>query len=479
MLNYHSTRNHAPIVSSATAILHGLAPDGGLYLPEHIPQMDVEALLSLDYAQLTKTILGAYLNDLDPTALHEGIDQALARFDTPAITPVTRYGALWLLELTHGPTAAFKDVALTVLPHLMNCAKKAVGSHEHTHILTATSGDTGSAALAGFAGVDGFNIDVFYPSTGISVIQQRQMTTVNASNVRVAAINGNFDDAQRAVKAIFTHADRYPWPLSSANSINIGRLLPQIVYYVSAYVQLRQTGTLRQGQSMDVCVPSGNFGNILAAYFAKLSGVPIERLICASNANHVLTDFLKTGRYDRNRSFAITSSPSMDILISSNLERLLALTASADHVTRWMEQLNHHGFYQIDETTLRSIQQTFVGEWVSESEVRKTIAKFHADHQRLIDPHTAVAVAAAKRHSSDRPLIIAETASPFKFPATVLNALRLPVDADDLINLQRLETWSAQPCPPGLAACLRAPIVHPRVLDPDTLPEFLLGKEPL
>ena len=478
-MNYHSTRNHAPIVSSATAILHGLAPDGGLYMPEQLPTFDVETLIPLDYAQQAKIILGAYLDDLDQKALHDGIQQALARFDTPTITPLTRYTPQWLLELTHGPTAAFKDVALTLLPHLMRGAKDALGNHESTHILTATSGDTGSAALAGFAGIDGFSIDVFYPSKGISIIQQRQMTTVNAPNVRVAAINGNFDDAQRAAKAIFAQADRYPWPLSSANSINIGRLLPQIVYYFSAYSQLRQAGTLQKGQSMDVCVPSGNFGNILAAYFAKLNGLPIERLICASNENHVLTDFLKTGRYDRNRSFAITSSPSMDILISSNLERLLALNVDADHVTHWMEQLNRQGFYQIDESTLMSIQRSFVGEWVSEAEVLTTIANFYADHQRLIDPHTAVAVAAAQRHASNRPMIIAETASPFKFPATVLNALKQPVDANDLINLHHLETLSHQSCPPSLAACLRAPIVHPLVLDPDALPEFLLGKEPL
>jgi len=361
----------------------------------------------------------------------------------------------------------------------MSGAKDALGNHESTHILTATSGDTGSAALAGFAGIDGFSIDVFYPSKGISMIQQRQMTTVNAPNVRVAAINGNFDDAQRAVKAIFAQADRYPWPLSSANSINIGRLLPQIVYYFSAYSQLRQAGTLQKGQSMDVCVPSGNFGNILAAYFAKLNGLPIERLICASNENHVLTDFLKTGRYDRNRSFTITSSPSMDILISSNLERLLALTAPADHVAYWMDQLNRQGFYQIDESTLQSIQRSFVGEWVSETEVLTTIANFYAAYQRLIDPHTAVAVAAAQRHPSNRPVVIAETASPFKFPATVLKALQQPIDQNDLINLQRLETPNHHSCPPSLAACFRAPLVHPLVLDPAALPEFLLGKEPL
>jgi threonine synthase len=433
--------------------------------------------MGLSYAQLTETILSVYFDDLDRNALRQGIDHAFAKFDTPRVAPLTRYGSLWLLELTHGPTAAFKDVALTLLPHLMSCSKQVLGHTTSTHILTATSGDTGSAALAGFAGIEGFSIDVFYPLHGISTIQQRQMTTVTAPNVRVAAINGNFDEAQRTVKAIFAEADRYPFHLSSANSINIGRLLPQVVYYVSAYLDLVREGDLNIGQPMDVAVPSGNFGNILAAYLAKLSGVPIGRLICASNDNHVLTDFINSGHYDRNRPFTVTSSPSMDILVSSNLERLLALMAPPDQITLWMNQLDQAGHYTIDPLTLQKIQATFIGEWVTEREVNQTIAKFHRDHQRLIDPHTAVAVTAALRHRTDSPLVIAETASPFKFPSTVLQALHHPVDASDLINLHRLEALGHQRCPPALLACLSAPIRHSRVLEPAQCPDYLLGKE--
>lgn len=476
-MNYHSTRNLAPGVSSSTAILNGLARDGGLYLPEYVPQFDLVSFLGLSYAQLTERILSIYFDDLDRDALRLGIDHSCAKFDTPRIAPLTRYGSLWLLELTHGPTAAFKDVALSLLPHLMSCSKQVLGHTTPTHILTATSGDTGSAALAGFAGIEGFFIDVFYPSRGISTIQHRQMTTVNAQNVRATAINGNFDEAQRTVKAIFAEASRYPFHLSSANSINIGRLLPQVVYYVSAYLDLVREGSLKVGQPMDVAVPTGNFGNILAAYMAKLSGVPIERLICASNDNHVLTDFFNSGHYDRNRPFSITTSPSMDILVSSNLERLLALMAPPDQIALWMNQLNQAGHYTIDPLTLQKIQVTFVGEWVTEREVSDTIAKFHRDHQRLIDPHTAVAVAAALRHPTDRPLVVAETASPFKFPSTLLQALHQPVDASDLVNLLRLEALGQQRCPPTLRACLSAPIRHSRVIEPAQCPDYLLGKE--
>jgi threonine synthase len=476
-MNYRSTRLKAPTVPSVSALLNGLAPDGGLYLPEQLPVFDLNALRPLSYEARALSILHAFFDDVDAHDLQRGIQQALSRFDTPAIVPVTPCGSQWLIELDHGPTAAFKDIALTLLPRLMSLAKEATHDASVTHILTATSGDTGSAALAGFAGVPGFSIDVFYPSRGISTIQQRQMTTVNAPNVRVAAINGNFDDAQQAVKMIFEASDRFPFPLSSANSINIGRLLPQVVYYVSAYVDLVNTKVIEMGQPVDVTVPSGNFGNLLAAYLAKRSGVPVERLICASNENHVLTDFFRTGRYDRNRPFTVTSSPSMDILVSSNLERVLSLVGAGEHVAKWMDELATLGKYTVDEQTLSFLQSTFVAEWVDEATVNQTIATTFTRDHRLIDPHTAVAVAAAARHVSDRPMLIASTASPFKFPATVLRALGHPVDAEDVINLQRLETVSGLRCPPALAACLKAPIVHTQCLEPLDLFQYLLEKE--
>jgi threonine synthase len=477
-MNYRSTRLNAPIVTSAQAILNGLAPDGGLYLPQQIPHFDLIYLQTLSYPQRATHILHAYFDDLDPVALKKGVETAAKRFDSPAIVPVTPCGSLWLLELDHGPTAAFKDVALTLLPHLLRIAKAAVHEDSVTHILTATSGDTGSAALAGFAGEEGFLIDVFYPSEGISTIQRRQMTTVSAPNVSVSAIQGNFDDAQNAVKKVFEQAHRFKTPLSSANSINIGRLIPQVVYYVSAYLDLVNAKVISMGQAVDVAVPTGNFGNILAATLAKLGGVPIEKLICASNANHVLTDFIATGRYDRNRPFHVTSSPSMDILVSSNLERLLSLLGGGERVNTWMKELNEKGSYAIDSDLLHTIQVTFIGEWVTEDEVLTTIAKtYHTDH-RLIDPHTAVALAAAHRHPSQRPMIVASTASPFKFPATVLHALKETVDSDDAINLHRLETISAISCPKALKASLQSPVIHTHELDPTDIVEYLLRKEP-
>jgi threonine synthase len=455
-----------------------LAPDGGLYLPQQIPHFDLTALQTLRYAQRATHILQAYFSDLDPIALNEGVEKALKRFDTPAIVPVTRCGSQWLLELDHGPTAAFKDVALTVLPHLLRLAKSTLNDHSVTHILTATSGDTGSAALAGFAGEEGFLIDVFYPSEGISTIQRRQMTTVNAPNVSVSAIRGNFDDAQNAVKKVFEQAQRFKTPLSSANSINIGRLIPQVVYYVSAYLDLVNANVIAMGQAVDVAVPTGNFGNILAAYLAKRSGVPFEKLICASNSNHILTDFIATGHYDRIRPFWVTSSPSMDILVSSNLERLLSLMGGKERVKGWMLELIEKGSYTIDPELLQTIQSTFIGEWVAEDEVRLTIANaYHTDH-RLIDPHTAVALAAARRHPSPRPILVTSTASPFKFPATVLHALDQAVDPDDAINLHRLETISGHSCPSALRTSLHSPVIHTQQLDPTDIVEYLLRKEP-
>ncbi len=477
MLNYRSTRLQAPIVPSVSALVNGLAPDGGLYLPEQLPVFDVRALLPLSYEARAVMVLQAFFEDLDPQELQRGIQRALSRFDTPAIVPVTRCGTRWLLELDHGPTAAFKDIALTLLPALMGLAKQVTHDASVTHILTATSGDTGSAALAGFAGVPGFFVDVFYPSRGISIIQQRQMTTVKASNVRVTAIQGNFDDAQHAVKTIFGQADRFPFKLSSANSINIGRLMPQVVYYVSMYADLVNAGAIEMGQPVDVAVPSGNFGNLLAAYLAKRCGVPLERLICASNENHVLTDFFQTGCYDRNRPFTVTSSPSMDILVSSNLERLLSLVGAQDRVSGWMDALAKTGTYTVDEPTLRALQSEFIAEWVDEATVADTIASTFTQDHRLIDPHTAVAMAAAMRHVSDRPMVIASTASPFKFPATVLRALGHAVDADDVVNLQRLEKVSGLRCPAALAACLEAPIVHTQSLKPQALFPYLREKE--
>jgi threonine synthase len=479
-MKYTSTRNSKNSINSLQAILQGLAKDGGLYLPETIPSFDLSTLKDFSFKQLMVEILNAYFDDYGNETIKQLVDLAFdSKFESEDITPISSCGKLTLLELYHGPTAAFKDVALSILPHLMAKAKEILKIDETTHILTATSGDTGSAALAGFENVKGFTMTVFYPSIGISEIQKRQMTVSIGNNTFVYGIDGNFDDAQRAVKDIFTHASDFKIALSSANSINIGRLIPQLTYYFKAYFDLVRNKTIALGDEVSFSVPSGNFGNILAGYLAKQSGCPIKCLICASNENQVLTDFINTGIYDRKRPFYQTSSPSMDILVSSNLERLLALLSHRDDalMCSLMNQLTNVGSYQIPLSLKQEIQSLFIAEMVSQDEVDITIQNLYKEFNFLVDPHTAIGVKAALDHCGTEPMIVCATASPFKFPSTVLKALSLPLGKNDFDNLEILIDLGLQPCPTRLRHLRHETIRHPLTVDKEALTALVKEKE--
>lgn len=479
-MKYTSTRNSKHSVNSHQAILEGLAKDGGLYLPETIPTFDLDLLKDFSFKQLMTEILNAYFDDFGKESIKHLVDLAYdSKFESDETTPSTPCGNLTILELYHGPTAAFKDVALSILPHLMAKAKEVLNLKETTHILTATSGDTGSAALAGFENVNGFTMTVFYPSLGISEIQKRQMTSSQGNNTFVYGIDGNFDDAQRAVKNIFTHASDFKIALSSANSINIGRLIPQLTYYFKAYFDLHRDGKIKLGDEVYFSVPSGNFGNILAGYMAKLSGLPIKHLICASNENQVLTDFIHSGLYDRQRPFYQTSSPSMDILVSSNLERLLSLLSQRDDqlISSLMDQLNSQGSYQVPLQLRQEIHKVFIAEMIPSNQVDQTINEFYKDFDYLVDPHTAIGVKAALAHLGKEPMIVCATASPFKFPSTVLKALHQSISSDDFDNLERLMSFSKQACPKNLAHLKHEPIRHPLTVDKEALYALVKEKE--
>lgn len=479
-MKYSSTRHSDLTVNSFQAILEGLASDGGLYVPDQLPRFDLSSLKDLDFKGLMTEILFAYFDDFKKETLRDVVDLAFDhRFDDEEVTPLSRVGDLYMIELYHGPTAAFKDVALSILPYLMAKAKEALEVTGTTHILTATSGDTGSAALAGFENVPGFTITVFYPSVGISEIQKRQMTVSQGSNTVVYGIDGNFDDAQKAVKEIFIRSKEFDLALSSANSINIGRLIPQLTYYYKAYFDLIRKNVITLGEEVTFSVPSGNFGNILAATLAKLSGLPIKTLICASNENRVLTDFIQSGIYDRRRPFVTTTSPSMDILISSNLERLLYLLSDRDStlIRSLMDQLTTQGSYKIPTALLGLIQGLFEGHWVSEEQVNHTIKTQFEQHHCLLDPHSAIGVKAALDHQGKEPLIVCATASAFKFPSTVLNALGHPVSGDDFKDLETLMSLSHQVCPQRLRHLSQEPIRHPLTVKKEALYALVKKKE--
>ena len=438
-MNYRSTRDSSVSVSAAQAIARGLSPDGGLYLPEHLPHLDADrlkALTAMDYRQRAVNILGDFLSGFTVREIEDSVAGAYeGTFASEKVTPIAKLCPnTYMLELWHGPTCAFKDLALQLLPYLLTLSvKKAVGD-KTVNILVATSGDTGKAALEGFMDVPGTNILVFYPENGVSQVQKLQMTTQQGGNVGVCAVRGNFDDTQTAVKKIFSdpqmkaELESKNAIFSSANSINWGRLAPQIVYYVSAYCELVGNGEIQPGEKVNVAVPTGNFGNILAAYYAKQMGIPIGKFICASNINNVLTDFINTGVYDRRRQFFMTSSPSMDILISSNLERLLYLLTEDDKaVTALMSDLNDKGVYSVSEQVLGKLKEDFYGGFCSESEVAATIKDAFDKYGYLCDTHTAVALKAYQDYCQSTgdhtKTIIASTASPFKFAASILSAL--------------------------------------------------------
>lgn len=466
-MQYQSTRNSGVRVSAAQAISQGISQDKGLFVPVSLPNIsgDIDALCGMDYIGRAKQVLRHFLTDFSDEELSACVEGAyVGKFEGDEVAPLSKVGEdAYLLELWHGPTCAFKDVALQLLPYLLTTSAKKVVDGKKIVILVATSGDTGKAALAGFQDVENTSILVFYPEEGVSPMQKLQMITQEGGNVSVCAIEGNFDDAQNGVKAIFTNPSmaeklaQHGMMFSSANSINWGRLVPQIVYYISAYCDLVAGGEIKSGEQINVVVPTGNFGNILAAYYAKEMGIPIQKLICASNQNNVLTDFIRTGTYDRNRDFHTSISPSMDILISSNLERLLFhLSGNDDKVlTQWMGALTQDGTYTVDHNVKTRLQQAFWGGFCGDAATQKTIREVFERYSYLCDTHTAVAVNVYGQYVSETgdhtKTVIASTASPFKFSASVLEAVDpKAVDADDFVTAERLSEISGCPMPESL-----------------------------
>ncbi|MBE6530348.1 MAG: threonine synthase [Ruminococcaceae bacterium] len=488
-MNFISTRGHAQKVTAAQAIARGLAPDGGLFVPETIPQLtekDISALCKMSYPERAAKILSLYLSDYTEEELLEDCRAVYAEtsFVGGAAPLVALDNTLNVLELWHGPTAAFKDMALQIMPRLLSRALKKIGEKRTALILVATSGDTGKAALEGYRDLDQIKIIVFYPVDGVSKVQKLQMATQLGDNVSVCAIRGNFDDAQTGVKKIFGNAEiaaklnEKGYFLSSANSINWGRLAPQIVYYVSAYCDLINAGKRKPGEPFNVCVPTGNFGNIFAAYLAKRMGLPIGKLICASNSNNILTDFLTTGVYDRNRSFYLTMSPSMDILISSNLERLLWATTGTEKTADYMKRLNETGKYTVESDTLATIQKDFAGYFANEDETAATILKFWNDDNYLADPHTAVALSAAQTYLKETgdtiPMVVDSTASPYKFANNVFRSIAKKEPSGDLEALDELTELTGVKIPYPLAGLKNRTVRFREVCDPDEMPDRVL-----
>lgn len=473
-MQYQSTRDHNTIVSASEAIVRGLAPDGGLFVPQSFPRADLEGWRFLPYPQLAAKVLGAYLTEYDSAFLeHATADTYGDAFDNKAGQVAKVADGTFSLELWHGPTCAFKDYALQIMPKLLVQAKQNLARTETTRILVATSGDTGKAALAGYAGLDGIEIEVFYPNDGTSEIQRLQMVTQTGSNVAVYAVNGNFDDAQSGVKQVFGDDSvaqalaQRNIRLSSANSINWGRLAPQIVYYFYAYFRLTESGEVVWGEPVDFCVPTGNFGDILAGYYAKRMGLPVGRLVCASNRNNVLADFIRTGTYDKRRTFYKTTSPSMDILISSNLERLLYhLTEDDAKVAAWMKQLAETGCYTVDAQTLARLQENFACGWADDEAAAQTLRGLWEQDRYLCDPHTAVAFHVAAQQRTRAPMVVLSTASPFKFPRDVLAALGADVPAGDFEAMEVLTRRTGSMAPEQLRCLQRQPIRFTQTLDP-------------
>ena len=485
---YKSTRSDSQPVTASQAILKGLADDGGLFVPMQIPALDVslEQLATMSYQQVAYEVMKLYLTDFTKEELEACITKAYdSKFDTEAIAPLTEAGDAYYLELYHGATIAFKDMALSILPHLLTTSAKKNHVHNEIVILTATSGDTGKAALAGFADVEGTRLVVFYPKNGVSPIQEKQMVTQKGKNTHVVGIHGNFDDAQTGVKNIFGDSafakelDAAGFQFSSANSINIGRLVPQIVYYVYSYATLLGQERIKNGEKINVVVPTGNFGNILAAYYAKNMGVPINKLICASNDNKVLFDFFSTGKYDRNREFILTSSPSMDILISSNLERLIYRICGDDAQKNaaLMNALKEKGEYEIT-PEMREKLTDFVGGYASEEECFAMIKALYDEFGYVIDTHTAVAAAAYKKYRKETDdqtkTIIASTASPYKFTRSVMKAIDSKYDSmEDFALVDELSKISNTSVPKAIEEIRTAPVLHDTICEKDEMKEVV------
>ena len=479
---YKSTRGDGSLVTASQAILEGLSKDGGLFVPTEIPalELDLEAAAEMDYKELAFHILRSFLSDFTDEELKNCIENAYdSKFDTEEIVPLVKKDGKYFLELFHGATIAFKDMALSILPHLLTTAARKNNITNDIVILTATSGDTGKAALAGFADVPGTKIVVFYPDGGVSNIQRLQMVTQKGDNTCVIAVKGNFDDCQREVKNMFNdrelaqEMEEKGYQFSSANSINIGRLIPQVVYYVWAYTRLIKRGAIKCGDKIDFVVPTGNFGNILAGYYAKLMGLPVNKFICASNDNKVLFDFFRTGTYDKNREFILTNSPSMDILVSSNLERLIyRITGESEEQTRtFMEQLATEGKYSIT-NEMREGLSDFVGVYAGDAESISEIKRLYDTSDYIMDTHTAVAACGYEKYKAetgdDTPVVIVSTASPFKFLKPVLSA----IDPD---HVDKLSIWDLvwrldelrgkQGLPQAIKDIMALPIRHKTVCD--------------
>ena len=488
-MKYYSTRDAAVRMDAAEAIKMGLSRDGGLLTPTRIPQIDrafLERLIPMEYAQRAAKVMALYLTDYSEEELLTFGRNAYgpAQFDDPIAAPVRKVeDGLYCLELWHGPTSAFKDMALQMLPQLLSAALRKTGEKRTACILAATSGDTGKAAMAGFADVPQTCIQVYYPKDGVSPVQERQMVTQEGENVDVRAVIGNFDDAQAGVKRIFSdeavraELDKRGYFLSSANSINWGRILPQVVYYISAYCDLVRDGALTMGDKVNFCVPTGNFGDILAGYYAKQMGLPVGKLVCASNQNNVLTDFLSTGTYTAKREFYKTTSPSMDILVSSNLERLLYhVTGSDAEVAGLMKSLNETGGYTVRPETLKAIQESFDCGWSSEEQVAGEIRARYEKDGYLCDTHTAVAFhVAAQKKRDGVPMVVLSTASPFKFPRSVLEALGHTAPENDFEAMQALEEATGRTAPASLAVLRQKAERFSTVIDPAQIAEVALG----
>ena len=482
---YHSTRDIRLTAPSTRAVLEGIAPDGGLYICDPASlDFDWQGALRLDTLSMAAKILSALLPDFPD--MEDIVRKSYAgKFPTADLTPLVPVGDKYVLELYHGPTSAFKDVALSVLPRLIGAAAKAEGMQGDVVILTATSGDTGKAALEGFHDVKGTRIIVFYPYGGVSAVQQAQMATQTGDNVKVCAVRGNFDDAQTGVKQVFAACkgrDLQGAMLSSANSINIGRLAPQVVYYFRAYGDLVKAGRIAPGDKVNFVVPTGNFGDILAGYFAKAMGLPVGRLVCASNANDVLTEFISTGRYDRRRPFYKTTSPSMDILVSSNLERLLfLLSRDSAYVAGLMQQLSADGAYQLSGELLDKLQQDFSCGCCDDQGAADVIGRLWREQHYLCDPHTAVAWSVAEQLDAElrgtgAPTVVLSTASPYKFPAAVLSALGRPGGDSEFRMMDELAQLSGVPIPGNLSGLEGRPVLHKDVIDKDAMLDYVLAE---
>ena len=487
-MKYRSTRSDFSC-NSLQAVLQGLSPDGGLFISPEIldKNFDWKSVIGLSTLDMASKILKHLLPEFDN--MDDLVTKAYTnKFQTADLTPVVKVGSNYVLELFRGPTSAFKDVALSMLPYLITAAKKQTKATDETIILTATSGDTGKAAMEGFHDVPGTRIIVFYPHGGVSPIQKAQMQTQEGCNVSVCAVKGNFDDCQTAVKQTFAKInsmgilENANKTLSSANSINIGRLAPQVVYYFKAYSDLIESKRICLGDKVDFVVPSGNFGDILAGYFAKLMGLPVRSLICASNENNVLTDFLNSGTYDKQRPFYRTSSPSMDILVSSNLERLLFLACGCNpvQVEQWMKDLNTKGQFTVDEQTLANIKQSFKAYYCTEKDTISTIAKVYSQDNYLCDPHTAVGFKAAedykKQVNDDVPIIVLSTASPYKFPAPVSQAIGLTDTGDEFTQLDAIYQKTGIEIPKNLSSLKSKKTLHNDVIERDEILNYVLNK---